>query len=53
MVSTDSLTVTVFAVIGVVLWYASTSVTDSSAIRLAVLIGVGVVVPALINQYRA
>ncbi|WP_203229149.1 hypothetical protein [Halobellus captivus] len=52
MVSTDSVTVTVFAVIGVVLWYASASFTDSSVVRLAVLIGVGVVIPTLINQYR-
>ncbi|WP_156105691.1 hypothetical protein [Halobellus rufus] len=53
MALTDRQIVTAFAVLGVGLWYASRSVTDSSAVRLAVLIGVGVVVPTLVNQYRS
>jgi len=53
MVSTDTLIVTVFAVLGLTLWYVSQSVTDSSAVQFAVLIGVGVVLPTLINQWRS
>lgn len=53
MVSRDNQIVTVFAVIGITLWYASQSLTDSWPVQFAILIGVGVVLPALINQWRA
>lgn len=52
MVSTDTKIVAVFVILGIVLWYASTTVTESMAIQAAVLIGVGVIIPTLINEWR-
>ncbi|WP_340102288.1 hypothetical protein [Salinibaculum salinum] len=52
MVSTDTKIVGVFVVLGVVLWYASTTVTDNMALQGTILIGVGVILPTLINEWR-
>lgn len=52
MVSTDTKIVAIFVILGIVLWYASMSVTESMVIQGAILLGVGVIVPTLINEWR-
>jgi len=39
-------------VLGVALWYGSTTVTESRPIQFALLVGVGLIVPTLINELR-
>jgi hypothetical protein len=51
-VSTDTKITAVFVVLGVVLWYGSTTVTESQPIQFAILLGVGIIVPTLINELR-
>lgn len=53
MVSTDTKIVAVFVVLAVALWYGSTAFIDDTAISLAILIGVGIVLPTIINEWRA
>ena len=50
--STDTKITAVFVVLGVVLWYGSTTVTESQPIQFAILLGVGIIVPTLINELR-
>jgi hypothetical protein len=38
--------------LGLTGWYLVRDVTDSAAVEFAVLIGVGVVVPTLLNEWR-
>jgi hypothetical protein len=38
--------------LGLTGWYLVQGVTDSAAVEFAVLIGVGVVVPTLLNEWR-
>lgn len=45
-------TVTMFMGLGIFIWYVSLGVTANPVVRLAILIGVGVVVPLLINEPR-
>jgi hypothetical protein len=52
LVSTDTKVTAVFVVLGLVLWYASTAVTESRPVQFAVLLGVGVVAPTLLNELR-
>lgn len=52
LVSTDTKITAVFVVLGVVLWYGSSTVTESQPIQAAILLGVGIIVPTLINEFR-
>ena len=52
LVSTDTKITAVFVVLGVVLWYGSTTVTDSQPIQFALLLGVGIIAPTLLNELR-
>ncbi|WP_331236316.1 hypothetical protein [Natronorarus salvus] len=52
MVSTDTQITAVFVVLAVVLWYVTTGLTDSTIAALAVLIGVGLVLPLGIRSWR-
>ena len=48
----DTQTMTMFMGLGIFIWYVSLGVTANPVVRLAILIGVGVVVPLLINESR-
>ncbi|QFU81553.1 hypothetical protein [Natronorubrum aibiense] len=48
----DTRTTTAFAGLGLLLWYVSLDLTGNPVVRLAILIGVGVLVPMLINESR-
>jgi len=52
MVSKETQIVAVFVILGIALSYASTTVTESTVVQIAVLIGVGVIAPTLINEWR-
>ena len=52
MVSADTKIVAGFVILGVVLWYASTTVTENMVIQWAILLGIGVIIPTLINEWR-
>ena len=52
LVSTDTKITAVFVVLGVVLWYGSTTVTDNQFVQFALLLGVGIIVPTLLNELR-
>lgn len=52
MVSTDTWITIAFVVLAVVLWYGTTQFTDSDALAWAVLVGVGVMVPLGVNEWR-
>ena len=41
-----------FMAVGLTLWYLSAQFTDSDVVSFATLIGVGVVVPLLVNELR-
>lgn len=52
LVSMDTKVTAVFAVLGVLVWAASRAVTESQLLQFAALVGVGVVVPTLLNEWR-
>ena len=52
LLSADTRTTAVFVALGLVLWYGSTTVTESQPVQFAVLLGVGVIAPTLLNQRR-
>ena len=52
LVSTDTKITAVFVVLGVVLWYGSTTVTENQFVQFALLLGVGIIVPTLLNELR-
>jgi hypothetical protein len=52
LVSTDTKITTVFVVLAIVAVFGTTSVIDRQWIHFAVLIGVGVITPTLINEWR-
>ena len=52
LVSTDAKITAVFVVLGVILWYGSRTVTESQLIQFALLLGVGIIIPTLINEFR-
>lgn len=52
MVSTETKTRAAFLVLGVLCWYGTTLVTDSTVVQFAVLIGVGVVAPTIVAETR-
>lgn len=41
-----------FVVLGVVLWYLSRFVTGSSLVQFGLLVGVGVILPTLLIEWR-
>jgi hypothetical protein len=52
MVSTETKITAVFVVLAVVSVFGITTVTDRQWIHFAALLGVGVVIPTLINEWR-
>jgi hypothetical protein len=51
--STDTKITALFVVVGTVLWYGSMTVTDNNLVQFVLLMGVGIIVPTVINQLRA
>ncbi|SDM52180.1 hypothetical protein SAMN04487949_1947 [Halogranum gelatinilyticum] len=52
MVSRDTKVTAVFALLGTALWLVAGQLTDVQWIQWAVLVGVGIVVPTLLNERR-
>jgi hypothetical protein len=52
LVSTDTKITAVFVILGVVLWYGSTRVTENQLVQFALLLVVGIIVPTLLNELR-
>jgi hypothetical protein len=52
LVSTDTKISAAFAVLGLVSWYGAGRLTDEQLVQFGVLFGVGVIAPALINEWR-
>jgi hypothetical protein len=53
LVSTDTKITTVFIIVAVVAVFGTTAVTDRQWVHFAVLLGIGVIVPTLINEWRS
>jgi hypothetical protein len=49
---TETKIVLLFMVLGLTSWYLVRQVTTNAAVEFAALIGVGVVAPTLINEWR-
>ena len=52
MVSTRSKITAGFVVMAIALWYVSGRVTENFALRYAILVGIGLVAPVIINEVR-
>ncbi|MGB9951159.1 hypothetical protein ACOZ4F_01995 [Haloarcula marismortui] len=52
LVSTETKITAVFVILGLVWVYGTTAVTDKQWVHFAVLIGVGVIAPTFINEWR-
>jgi hypothetical protein len=52
IVSTETKITAIFVVVALVSAYGTTTVTDSQWVNFAVLIGVGVIAPILVNEWR-
>lgn len=52
LVSTETKITAVFVILGLVSVYGTTAVTDKQWVHFAVLIGVGVIAPTFINEWR-
>ncbi|WP_380679484.1 hypothetical protein [Salinigranum sp. GCM10025319] len=52
MVSRDTLITAFFALLAVDLWQLSWRTTDNVGVQLGLLVGIGVVLPTLINEAR-
>lgn len=52
IVSTDTKITAIFVLMSLVSVAGTTAVTDSQQVHVAVLLGVGVIVPTLINEWR-
>lgn len=52
LVSTETKITAIFVVVALVSMYGTTTVTDSQWVHFAVLLGVGVIAPTLINEWR-
>jgi hypothetical protein len=52
LLTTDTKITLVFVFLGLTGWYLVQDVTTNAAVDFAVLIGVGVLVPTLINEWR-
>ncbi|MDR9380850.1 MAG: hypothetical protein RI560_04155 [Natronomonas sp.] len=53
MASVDGKIATAFGLLGIGLWLLALQFSDNRLLRLALLIGVGMVLPILINTIRA
>jgi hypothetical protein len=52
LVSTETKITAIFVIVALVSVYGTTTVTDRQWVHFAVLLGVGVIVPTLINEWR-
>lgn len=52
MVSTSTKITALFIVLAVVLWFGATQFTDNTIIQGILLLGVGIIIPTAINEYR-
>jgi len=52
LVSTETKITAIFVILAIVSVFGTTTVTDRQWIHFAVLLGVGVVVPTVINEWR-
>jgi len=52
LVSTETKITAVFVILALVSVYGTTAVTDTQWIHFAVLLGVGVIAPTFINEWR-
>jgi hypothetical protein len=52
LISTETKITAVFIALALVSVYGTTAVTDTQWVHFAVLLGVGVVAPTLINEWR-
>jgi len=52
LVSTETKITAIFVIFALVSVFVTTAVTDRQWIHFAVLLGVGVVIPTLINEWR-
>jgi len=53
LVSTKTKVTAIFVILAIVSVFGTTTVTDSQWIHFAVLLGVGVIIPTLINEWRS
>ncbi|MFO7926356.1 MAG: hypothetical protein ACQET5_11865 [Halobacteriota archaeon] len=53
MASTDGKIATAFGLLGIGLWLLALQFSDNRLLRLGVLLGVGLVLPVLINTLRS
>jgi thiol:disulfide interchange protein len=53
MAITDGKIATAFGLLGIGLWLLALEFSDSRLLRLALLVGVGMVLPIIINKLRA
>jgi thiol:disulfide interchange protein len=52
MVSINTKIAALFVVLAIVLWLVTSQVTENTVIQFAVLLGVGAILPTLINEWR-
>lgn len=52
LVSTETKITAVFVILALVSVYGTTTVTDKQWVHFAVLLGVGVIIPTSINEWR-
>jgi hypothetical protein len=52
LVSTETKITAVFVILALISVYGTTAVTDKQWIHFIVLLGVGVIIPTLINEWR-
>ncbi|WEL21300.1 putative membrane protein [Halorhabdus sp. BNX81] len=53
LVSTETKITAVFVILALVSVYGTTAVTDTQWVHFAVLLGVGVIAPTVINEWRS
>ncbi len=53
MALSDTQVILIFVLAGVTVWSLAREMTESAVVQVAVLIGVGVIAPTLINYLRA
>lgn len=52
MVSTNTKITALFVVLAVALWFVASQFTENTLIQFAVLLGVGAILPTLVNEWR-
>jgi hypothetical protein len=52
-ITTETKITVLFVLIGTALWYGSTTVSNNDLVQYALLVGIGVIVPTIINESRA